>query len=267
MMPNLDVGQLVTALQGQPVPTRHPHILIACVPKSGSTWLVNTLASLPGLGRVSVLPAIGGREHEVDLVHCLLHHGEGYVTKAHVRNSAYLTQLTAQLGLKPVVLVRNLFDTLVSLDDHLVYDPESHRVWSMAPVPNDYPERAPEARFRFLIRFFVPWYLSFVARWREHPSAVWVRYEALNTDPLGSVAEVVERLGLPFGPGEVEGALARADQTFTRKNVMELGRGQRIPAELREEIEDMAYDLDPKASFPELGVEAGPASRRWRRTG
>jgi hypothetical protein len=42
------------------------HFLVACMPKSGSTFLTEALASLPGFKRAVLVPQHGRREQELE---------------------------------------------------------------------------------------------------------------------------------------------------------------------------------------------------------
>src|SRR5579872_1434315 len=134
------------------------HILIACMPKSGSTFLTDVIAELPGLRRVSLAPTSDRREQEID-EYCLQQVDRlGFVAQHHVRYSDWTAEMCRDYGLAPVVLVRSLLDVIVSLRDHMRRE---STVWPMFFVE---PRHAAldDARMDAMIaRLALPWYLNF----------------------------------------------------------------------------------------------------------
>ena len=95
-------------------------ILLACMPKSGSTFLSDLICALPDFKRAKLSPTpAGGRQHELDEGR-LRRAGHGnFVGQVHVLNSDWTAKMCTDFGLKPVVLVRSLPDAIVSLRDHI----------------------------------------------------------------------------------------------------------------------------------------------------
>src|SRR5579862_7683714 len=95
------------------------HVLVACMPKSGSTFLCDIIAGLPGFRQVDLSPAYGRRQQELDEA-CLKRVNRfDYVSHNHVQYSDWTGALCRAYGVTPIVLVRDLFDVTVSLRDHI----------------------------------------------------------------------------------------------------------------------------------------------------
>lgn len=96
--------------------------LLACMPKSGSTWLCNILAELPDFRITHMVPHYGAREQEVcgDTIDknlqniCSFH----VISQHHVKYNVNTRHCCIQYCIKPVVLLRGIADNLVSLVDH-----------------------------------------------------------------------------------------------------------------------------------------------------
>ena len=98
---------------------RPVHVLIACMPKSGSTFLADVISQCPGFRRAILTPSAGRREQEID-EQLLRKHGKvSYVAQHHVRNSEWTSEMCRTYGVTPIVLVRSLQDVVVSLRDHM----------------------------------------------------------------------------------------------------------------------------------------------------
>lgn len=93
------------------------HLFIACAPKSGSTFLKNVLVRLTRFKDLFTVYAALQNEHELDLPQMVKFGTVNTVTQQHCRATEANIQLMQAFGIKPVILVRNIFDTVVSLLD------------------------------------------------------------------------------------------------------------------------------------------------------
>lgn len=241
-------------------PAREPRVLLACPPKSASTFLSQALASALGVEKQSLScpshtprssSTLGAnlREQELDdlalLKRCLRR--RGFVAQHHVRCSPYLCGQIALYGLRPVVTTRNIFDSLVSLDDMYVSwrqttDPLT--AFFNDGLPAGYAELPLERRLELLVDRWLYWYVQFYVSWRqcEGHSALtplWVSYE---TDILGDAKALSEKIGEGLGLagddlGALEAALAaKQDDDASRLNQGVAGRGAAFPEPLRDRV-------------------------------
>src|SRR5438132_2190295 len=93
------------------------HLFIACVPKSASTFLKNLLVNLTGYRDLFTVYAAGQSEHEIYLPTLRDSAELDTVTQQHCRASDANVHLMQAFGIRPVVLVRNIFDSVMSLFD------------------------------------------------------------------------------------------------------------------------------------------------------
>src|SRR5947208_10982458 len=93
------------------------HLFIACVPKSASTFLKNLLLNLSGYRDLFTVYAAGQTEHEIYLPTLRESAHLDTVTQQHCRASDANVHLMQAFGIRPVVLVRNIFDSVMSLLD------------------------------------------------------------------------------------------------------------------------------------------------------
>jgi hypothetical protein len=130
-----------------------------------------------------------------------------------------------------VVLVRNIFDTLVSLDDHLRQ--EDHR------APTGYVHRQCwqmdfEDRLDYLIQVHLPWYFNFFVSWREAADRIqilWMTYERLFDDVPHALAEVLTFHGLSVGHERLTQVADTLRDADTRFNKGVCGRGDDLLSE------------------------------------
>lgn len=232
------------------------HILVACMPKSGSTFLSDVIAELPGFRRMELAPAYGRRQQELDEA-CLRGADPfNFVAQNHVQYSDFTAEMCRDYGVAPIVLVRDLLDVIVSLRDHLRN--EGH----VSPIFFAEPHHAAlsDAELELMIaRLALPWYVSFYMGWRRAPDALMVRYEELVEAPIQVVGRILAFAGAGVSAREIETAVQRVRGAgASRLNVGVAGRG----AALRPEIARAVLEL--LAFYPEAGPDPFIESTRQR---
>jgi hypothetical protein len=209
-------------------------VLVACFPKSGSTFVSDRLAALASCRRAAFLPVCDRREQELEEA-CLLRQIRGHpashlVAQQHVRLNAHTAAVCERFGIRSVVLTRNLMDCLVSLGDH--WDRES------CVGPNGYwtPELVREmegssiSRLHAITLTAAPWYVSFYLSWYHWRDAwlaatrpLFVRYEEFFADPERGLTALASQLGIPASGDQIAAALANGGQSRFNRGVS--GRG------------------------------------------
>jgi len=206
------------------------HVLVACMPKSGSTFLTDVIAAVPGFRRAVLVPAYGRREQELDEF-CLRQFDRfDFVAQNHVHFSDWTAEMCGDYGLAPIVLVRSLLDVIVSLRDHLrndgpvspIYFVESHHA------------ALDDAQLELMIaRLALPWYINFYMSWRQAPDALMIHYEDLTAQPREVIGKVLAFSGAVVSPAEIEAAIAQVRGAgASRFNVGRAGRGAKLRPEV-----------------------------------
>jgi tetratricopeptide (TPR) repeat protein len=172
------------------------HLFIACVPKSASTFLKNLLVNLTGYRDLFTVYAAGQNEHEIYLPTLREFADADTVTQQHCRASDANVHLMQAFGIRPVVLVRNVFDSVMSLLDFY-----NKGAFQTSYFRGDWPALDEETKVDLLIENVIPWYLQFVASWdlaekQNHLEVHWLSYEELVADKPASVLRVLEFYGL-----------------------------------------------------------------------
>jgi hypothetical protein len=229
-------------------------ILVACMPKSGSTYLATVISNLPDFRVTSWVPGYGRREQElcfnrlqtddVLLTDCNL------VAQHHVRYSEVTEKYMKEFNLKPVVLVRNIYDVVASLIDH--HKLESI-VYPMAFVPKDIVKWDVNRAAKFVTYMVMPWYFNFFVSWHNCSDKVQVSYEELIKDPLKVVQIICKEWHIKVSEKDVANAVDRAGTMHTRKNVGIAGRGNKLPEECRNHIKELTAYYSG-IDFSEIGI-------------
>lgn len=226
---------------------KHPpvRILLACMPKSGSTFLNNVVGGLPGFSSVRLVPSFGRREQELDEFR-LQNAGRGdYIAQAHVRHSFWTAKMCRNYGLRPVVLVRSLLDVVVSLRDHIRRE---SAIWPILYAEASHAELDDTALENMIARLAVPWYLNFYMGWRAAPGVHMVSYEELKSEPERVVRDILEFSGAMMDERAIAKAVAQAQgESASRFNVGVSGRGSALKPETIRSILDL-FDFYPEAA-------------------
>src|SRR5687767_14488637 len=158
----IHLGDYVNFLLKQEMSCQHHRLLLACMPKSGSTWLATMLACLPGFRPAVLVNGHDRREQELSEIQLLLNQRWNYVSQMHLRYSEPTARLIQTFSLKPIVLVRNIFDIVPSIHDHWhcesVRGPSCYLKNAMTNWPSDKIDE-------FIVDMGLPWYFNFFLSW------------------------------------------------------------------------------------------------------
>ena len=252
----LDALTLHRSFWVETLPCDAQHVLIACFPKSGSTWLAEIFNRLPGFIKADLVPAYDRREQELAFERLLVFHAQTYVAQHHCRYSIATERCLRAFSIKPVVLIRDIFDCVVSLRDHIdggISDP-NRRVGPTAYVPDEYFGWPVDLRLDFIIDMFVPWYFNFFVGWRDCPDAHWVTYKELLNGPRATIRRIADALSLSVNDSAVDLALEAASLRPTRRNAAVTGRGRSLSEKHRQKICHLS-SYYPACDFSPIGID------------
>ena len=204
------------------------HLFIACVPKSASTFLKNLLLNLTGYRDLFTVYAAGQTEHEIYLPTLRESAEVNTVTQQHCRASDANIHLMQAFGIRPVVLVRNIFDSVMSLLDFY-----NKGAFQTSFARADWPALDEETKIDSLIENVIPWYFQFVASWdlaekQKRLEVHWLSYEDLVADKPASVLKVLKFYGLGASRRGVEHRIGEIEsgERKIRFNKGVTGRGR-----------------------------------------
>jgi hypothetical protein len=221
---------------------RQGHLLfIACFPKSGSTYLATLLRSLTDYPQLDLAQHRADSEEEICRFRANKCQYRDGVIQQHAQAKRANLQALQSLRVKPVILTRNLYDVVLSLDDHF------HNETSLFPtgdVPHDFFRATELHRWHFIINCHLPWYFNFLMSWQDAAREIetyWLTYERLFTDQEGAIAELCDFWGLRCPPTRtVRSILEKMARQPTRLNVGTPNRGRLLLREHRQAIEAIA---------------------------
>lgn len=233
------------------------HIFIACVPKSASTFLKNLLENLTGFRPVFMVYAAGQAEHELYLPTVREFAHFNTVTQQHCRASDANVHMMQAFGISPIVLVRNIFDSVMSLLDFYNNQGAFYNSYFRADFqPLDEP-----TKIDLLIDNVIPWYFQFVASWdlvekQRRLNIKWLSYEELTADKPAAVLDVLKFYGLGSSLKAVE-AKIKETESESRKIRFNKGVAGRGKSGLSEDQKERIRRLSryyPTTDFGRIGL-------------
>ncbi|WP_183094893.1 sulfotransferase [Nocardioides stalactiti] len=258
-------------------PPKSRAVLVACMPKSGSTFLSAALSQLPGFRREHIVPSYKRREQEIginelqrafDATQTLRKafdaglfktedRPRGFVAQNHIRHTAETQALIDAYAIVPVCLVRNIFDIVVSLRDHVTH---SSVFTPTAYVDETMVDWEPERMYEFLVDMAVPWYIHFYVSWFKAENRIMVTYEDLVADPHAQLREILRFGKLGWNNEMIAQALEDVAGVNMRKNVGKAGRGEVLADDLKARVAHFC-SFYPDVDFRPIGIDQSGAAR------
>jgi SAM-dependent methyltransferase len=212
------------------------NIVVACFPKAGSTYVSMLLSEITGFPHMPAVQFYG--QNEQDLFEPALQRFPltNSVTQQHVKGTRTNIQLMKNYHIRPVILVRNIFDVVLSLHDHFVRE---DTLTPVGYVHQEYHTMSVEERMWFLINLHLPWYFHFFVSWQEATrelDVLWLTYEEFFAHPVMTTQRILQFYGLPASADAIQQAMVRIKEKNTRQNVGVAGRGASLPDVHRQAI-------------------------------
>lgn len=246
--------QLNASGQGQ-------YLFIASLPKSGSTFMAKALCNLTGYKYVDLSYAYERNDQNLYLPKLVDSYSYGSVTHQHVRATAANIELMNKFAIKPVITVRNIFDSVVSIRDHMFNEGFA--------FPTFYCNEKFEGldkttQYDQIIELGIPWYFNFYVSWHEAVvqnkiQALWLQYEEVIIDWVKALDTIQKFYKIEKTGQEIRSAL---DNTIgMRKDITRINKG--IAGRGRDELTDSQKGkiismsrFYPWIDFSMLGIES-----------
>lgn len=149
------------------------------------------------------------------------------MSQVHLVATGANLRIVRNFELRIVILLRNVFDTVVSLRDHMNANP----YFSSILIPNNYATLSEADKLDYIIDTAVPWMMTFYVSWEQALSrgdvvTEFFHYEDMICDPVLFFKKMCACFGIPVSAELVKSTLARVEKSAeTRFNVGVPGRG------------------------------------------
>jgi hypothetical protein len=200
--------------------------------------------------------AAGQTEHELYLPTLREAAHLDTVTQQHCRASDANVQMMQAFEIKPVVLVRNIFDSVMSQLDFY-----NKGAFYNTYFRADYQSLDEETKIDLLIDNVIPWYFQFVASWslvekQKRLEIFWLSYEDLIADKSSTIQNVLEFYGLGAARRGVEQKIKEieSEERKIRFNKGIKGRGESTLSDRQKERIRCFAKYHPGTDFSRIGL-------------
>lgn len=231
-------------------------ILVACMPKSGSTFLSTVLKDLTGFTNGPFVYRYSQNEQDLYLPSLVESYTKNTVTQQHLRATIPNKNLLQLFEIKPVILTRNLFDIVVSYYDHL------HNGSIEVPafyINEHFFELNQNEKIDLIINMAMPWYFSFYSSWydvykKNEMDLLWVSYEELMSNKALTIKKIMKFYNIDVSEQEILNTLEASAKKQTRKNVGISGRGENVLSDEQKDRIRSYKTYYPWVDFSVLGI-------------
>jgi hypothetical protein len=230
-------------------------VFVVCLPKSASTFFALALAAATGRRMVPAVPSFDRREQEYDAFGTLALRDRAVVLHSHTRYSSATRYFLQQMGTPPVLIVRDLLDSLISLWDHLRDDGPGVPV---AVVDRRDLLRDDDEMLDFLVDIAAVWYVQFFAGWMRAANGginvLVLDFQTVTADTALAIESVCRHIGDPIPPMVViSQCIEDVRLAKPRFNQGTSGRGARFGRERLGRVERLAA-FYPDVDFSPIGI-------------
>jgi hypothetical protein len=212
------------------LPHNAPSIFSADMLRSGSTHIQYSLCSLLGWRPVAAsgLHGEGSGEQNINPVTTaiLTPYGHQVFGGHHVAYPDLLDYLGA-FKLRPMITVRNLYDTIISIKDRIDQTWPS-KVMPGLFVPDEWLRWNDEEQYTWLAYNAGAWQLKFFASWKVADiDKLWVRYEEFYADQHAGFKRILDYYELPHPSADALDLVVACRNNNFNRGVS--GRGDSLP--------------------------------------
>ena len=212
-----------------------PLYLIASAPKSGSTYAARVLSNYLGTA-----PFFAGKipdrasqdlssiwiEEQRPRGNQVIHQHVCY----HQATKCYLDHYK----ITPLVLVRNIYDTVMSIKDHLKQ--EGNGNWPGVYIDKEMISRADDEQLEMICSLIVPWYLTFFSGWIQTGVPVISYNDVINRPEV-----ILSSLDIPIDHDKLSGVLENINPSSIRLNQGKIGRGAFLSQKCRDKVDEILF--------------------------
>ena len=237
-------------------------ILVVAAPRTGSTYLSNVLGKSTRLPFARLCAAYSTNEHDLYLPALCIMNRTGCVSHLHMKGTYHNASLMRSFGIKPIILVRNIFDIVVSLmgdlrrkEKQADFGSGLHGysfIWQDENIKNCSDQQLLDV----IIDLIVPWYVNYYVSWyRLCEQCVvigkWVSYENMMANKREVVIDILDFVGARIAANNFDEILDFRAPTF---NIGNSGRGEEHLSIAQKERIKHLFSYYPDVNFKYYGL-------------
>jgi len=183
---------------------RPPMVLLACFPRSASTYTFQVASDLFKLQKYHLWYARGMSDYNLYLPRILSALQKRVISQQHIKANYANIELIKYFDIKTIVLIRNIFDVIASK-----YKAEINKGEGASIMGFMIHESKRESVMDMVIDTFLPWYLDFYVSWMwyieiREIEAVVINYSELMHNQIKYFSRISKYLNEPRTDEEIE---------------------------------------------------------------
>ena len=238
------------------------HILIACFPKSGSTFTTNVLHEMTRF-KVHTLHHDACAEQNLNKRRLGHYSRRNLILHQHLPGTDGNLGLLKKYGFKNIILLRNIFDVCPSLFDHL--HKEDLNQWH-CHLTKDFYQHSDETKMNIIVDLIIPWYFKFYVSWHYaeqtgKADVLWITYEEMVQDKRLYFSKILNYCGVKFDETCLDKITNVPRDSSSRYNKGVVGRGKAMLSGAQQERIRRMASYYPEVDFTRIGItQEGSAS-------
>ena len=233
------------------------NIVVFASPKSASTFLARNLQTILGFKWHPLTFSYFENEHDLHLPYLVTAQRDNTVTQVHARATDVNLKLIEIFKLTPIVLIRDIFDSIISYYDHV------HRIRSKIPhahIDGQFFSLDEKTKLDFFVELVAPWFVNFFVSWFRAESNFggpihWITFEEVIHQPEETIVKVLDAHEVPVDRALVSNVLLNADVVALGKNKGVQGRGRQLLSASQVEKITQLSRFYPDIDFSLLGIK------------
>lgn len=222
------------------------HILIACLPKSGSTFIANSIANITNFEFIQFQSKRATNDHNIDPNILYFNLNKSTITQLHLKPNILNKDILLESNIKVVFLYRGILDSLRSFNNHILSENDQ---WFMFTASKDYKYWSAQKQFDFLIDMVLPWYINFLSSWKveleiQDLDILEVDYDDFKNDNLSTIKKILQFYNLNYSDEEIEKGLS-----LSYENKSNLRFNEKSNFEKYEFTENQKMDVIKKINY------------------
>lgn len=207
-------------------------IVVVGMKKSASLFAARVL------GLTLDYPVVSGsveRAGNLDVDFIMQHTGQNVIIHTHTEPTRLAQQMLFDLGVVPLVVIRNIFDSIVSLKSR--FDEIAHHLYP------EYEMFSEELKYAYTFRKNFQAQFDFYVSWRRFlredlAKDILVSTAAMNADPSVIFSKFLTTARVPYSKQALENAINFVNRSPFHSNINKI-RGKKLPV-------DVGYELIPQ---------------------
>ena len=211
------------------------NIILAAMPKSGSTFVSRKLSELIGYPLKCRWTDV--EIQQLDPVKVNQWKNQGLIEHIHLFGTHNTIKILNSYNPQVIIQWRNLLDTVVSVRDFNLSDEMAEALERRKGLTtpgsvfefDHFRRMSMEKQYSFVIDTYIPWCINFFVSWkmRAHMlnvEPIWIDYNTFFSDPANQMDKILRHCGFEIGKGHIERTLV-SRKLDTRLNKGVSGRG------------------------------------------